>query len=357
MKRALLLGLAFAVGCSKRSAEPDVSSDPAPKVESVQTSTRTARLVEAGYGAMGTQVGFQAWTDEPERARGAFEAAMAEIRRLEDLHSNWRPNSDVSRLNARAGVRPVPVADETIELLQLARRMHQMTAGKFDVTFGALSDLWRFDHDQDNRIPDPARVAERLPLVDASLIQVSEERGEAFLPLQGMKAHLGGIGKGYAVDRAVSVLRQRGLQNFVIKAGGDMFASGQRGDRAWRVGVRDPRGAPEQVFAVAELRDRTFSTSGDYERFFVKDGRRYHHILDPDSGMPATGVRSVTVLAPKAVIADALSTAVFLLGETRGMALVESIPTVSAVMVTAENNVRVSERAASFVTVVRNPTP
>lgn len=364
--RALAWAVLVGVGCTEthvpeapdpRAAEKTASSTVEASAETATAAGRPEAMVNVAYSAMGTRILFQAWTNQPERARGAFEAAMAEFRRLEDLHSNWRPNSDVSRLNARAGVEPVSVSEETIELLELAKAMHRTTRGKFDVTFGALSDLWRFDHDQDNRIPDAEVVKARLPLVDASRLQYDRRRGEAFLPVEGMTVHFGGIGKGYAVDRAVEVLRGRGLENFMIQAGGDLFASGQRGSRPWRVGIRDPRGPPDRFFAMAEVEDRTFSTSGDYERFFVKDGVRYHHILDPHTGRPARGVRSVTVLAPRAVLADVLSTAVFVLGPESGMDLVESLPGVAAVMVTEDNRVIVSERAKGRVRILGPPTP
>lgn len=326
---------------------------------STKTATATAEpdIVTLTYPAMGTQVAFTAWTTEPERARGAFQAAILEFRRLESLHSNWIPKSDVSRLNARAGEAPVAVSSETLELLVEAQRMALLTKGKFDIGFGALADLWRFDHDQDNRVPDPKTVEARLPLVDVSRLVLDEARGTAFLPEPGMKIHVGGIGKGFAVDRAAEILRRRGLRDFMIQAGGDLYAAGRRGDRPWRVGIRDPRGPPTRIFAFADVEDRTFSTSGDYERFFVKDGERYHHIIDPDTGQPARGARSVTVLAPSAVLADALSTGVFVLGPDEGLELVESLEGVGAVIVDAENRVLVSRRLEGKVRLVERPTP
>jgi thiamine biosynthesis lipoprotein len=157
-----------------------------------------------------------------------------------------------------------------------------------------------------------------------------------------MKVHLGGIGKGYAIDRAVGKMRRHGLTDFMIQSGGDLYAAGRRGDRPWRVGIRDPRGAPDRIIAALDLKDGTFSTSGDYERAFVKDGIRYHHLLDPATGMPARGSRSVTITSASAVIADGLSTGVFILGPEEGMALIERLPGVEGVIVTADNQVLVS---------------
>jgi len=171
-----------------------------------------------------------------------------------------------------------------------------------------------------------------------------------------MRANLGGIGKGYGVDRAVEILRRSGLRDFMIQAGGDMYVSGKRGDRPWRVGIRDPRGPADRIFAALDLTDATFSTSGDYERFFMKDGRRYHHILDLRVGEPARLCRSVTLVTDRAVLADALAKGVFILGPDHGMALIEKLPGVEGVIVSATNQVLVSSGLRGKLTMVASPT-
>jgi thiamine biosynthesis lipoprotein len=168
---------------------------------------------------------------------------------------------------------------------------------------------------------------------------------------------LGGIGKGYAVDRAVAVLRAAGVRDFLVQAGGDMYAGGINGDVAWRLGIQDPRGPGGESFASLDLSDATFSTSGDYERFFEKDGVRYHHILDPRTGQPARGVRSVTVVTATATAAEGLSKGIFILGPERGLALVERLPDADAVIVTADNQVLVSSGLRGRLTLKRPPTP
>jgi thiamine biosynthesis lipoprotein len=200
--------------------------------------------------------------------------------------------------------------------------------------------LWKFDHDQDNTVPDPEAVRARLPLIDFRALNVDGE--SAFLLRVGMRVHLGGIGKGYAVDRAAEILRAHGLRDFMIQSGGDLFVSGRRGNRPWRVAIRDPRGPADRTIAALDLTDGTFSTSGDYERFFLKDGQRYHHILDPDTGEPARGCQSVTIVAESASIADGLSTGVFILGPAAGMALIERLPHVEGVIVTDHGEMLVS---------------
>ena len=313
------------------------------------TTTRTGM-------AMGSELSLAAWTEDEAGANAAFDEVFEEFERLEALMTVWRDSSDVSRMNAGAGQYAVPVSPEVLEVLGIAGQISDWTDGKFDVTFGALSGLWRFDHDQDNRIPNPEEVRRRLPLIAYEDIELDEAASTAMLKREGMVANLGGIGKGYAVDRAVDILHDHGVRDFMIQAGGDLYVGGRQGDRPWRLGIRDPRGPAEQSFATLELTDATFSTSGDYERFFLRGGRRYHHILDPDRGEPAEGTRSVTIVASRAVLADALSTGVFLLGPEKGMALVERLPDVEGVIVTARNEVVVSSGLQSQLTLLAPPT-
>ena len=315
-----------------------------------------AALVERAKVSMGSELRLSAWTADEPLAVSAFDEVFDEFDRLEDLMSVWRAGSDVVRLNAAAGVDAVRVSPETREVLHLARQISEMTGGKFDITFGALSDLWKFDHDQDNTVPDPAEVRKRLALVDYRAVEVNDRDGTAFIAREGMRVHLGGIGKGYAVDRSVAILRRRGLTDFMIQAGGDLYVSGRHGARPWRVAIRDPRGPAEQVFATLDLSNSTFSTSGDYERAFLKDGRRYHHIIDPDTGEPARGCRSVTLVTERAVVADALAKGVFILGPAGGMALIEQVPGVEGVIVSDKNEVLVSSGLRDRLAVIAPPT-
>ena len=305
---------------------------------------------------MGSSLQVTIWTADEHGASSASDAVFAEFDRLDRLLSVWKEGSDVLRLNAAAGREPVTVSPETIEVLTLARQVGDWTGGKFDVTFGALSGLWKFDQDQDNVIPPRAAVQARLRDVDYTALHIDATHHTAFLRRAGMRAHLGGIGKGYGVDRGVAILRGRGFNDFMIQSGGDMFVSGRRGDRAWRLGIRDPRGPADRSFATLELANGTFSTSGDYERFFMKDGRRYHHILDPDVGEPARGCRSVTIVADRAALADALSTGVFVLGPEQGMALIERLPDVEGVIVSSDNQVLVSSGLCGKLTLIAQPT-
>jgi thiamine biosynthesis lipoprotein len=261
----------------------------------------------------------------------------------------------VVRLNAAAGRAPVTVSRETIEVLTAAHQASEWTGGKFDITFGALAEVWKFDHDQDNSVPTTAAISARLPLVDYQTVHVDAANGTALITRPGIRVHLGGIGKGYALDRAVTMLHGEGFRDFLLHAGGDMYAAGTNNGTPWALGIADPRGA-HAPFVAVRVRDATLSTSGDYERFFVKDGIRYHHLIDPDRGEPARGCRSVTIVADRAVIADVLSTGVFILGPVEGMALVEKMPNVEAVIVTASNEVMISSGLKSRVDLRAPPT-
>ena len=319
-------------------------------------ATTPAKLVERAAIRMGSEVRLTAWVADERRALSAFEEVFSEFERLDALMSVWRPGSDVARINDAAGSRPVVASGDVRAVLRDALRVSAWTAGKFDVTFGAVSGLWKFDHDQDDRIPDPEDVRDRLPLVDYRKIEIDDEANTVFLTQRGMRIHLGGIGKGYAIDQSAALLRTRGIRDFMIQSGGDLYVGGDRGDRPWRVAIRDPRGPVNRTFAALDLSDGTVSTSGDYERFFLSAGRRYHHILDPDLGEPARGCRSVTIVTDRATIADGLSTGVFALGPADGMALIERLPHVEGVIVTAKNEVLVSSGLRDRLVVLQAPT-
>jgi thiamine biosynthesis lipoprotein len=305
---------------------------------------------------MGSELNLTAWTTDEAGARAAFDAVFAEFERLEALMSTWRPASDVSRINAAAGVQAVPVAADVRDVLHHARQISEWTGGAFDVTFGALADIWKFDQDQDNSIPSADAIQARLALIDYRQIEIDDRAGTVFLRRKGMKINLGGIGKGYAVERSLPILRGAGLRDFMIQAGGDLYAGGTKNGRPWRLGINDPRGREGDSFATVDLTDSTFSTSGDYARFFLKDGVRYHHILDLSTGQPARLCRSVTIVSGSPVLADAIAKGVFILGPEKGMALVGRVPKLDAVIVSATNQVLVSPGLRGKIVLLKQPT-
>ena len=304
---------------------------------------------------MGSQLKLSAWTTNERDTAIAFEHVFREFDRLESLLSVWKDGSDVVRMNKNAGIAPVGVSQDTINVLREAAEASALTRGKFDITFGALSDIWRFDHDQDNIVPDRQLIEARLPRIDYQAVQIDGTVKTAFITRPGMRVHLGGIGKGYAIDRAIALLKDRGLKDFLIQAGGDLYAAGTNNGAPWKLAIADPRGTHDP-FATLEITDGTFSTSGDYERFFMKDGKRYHHLIDPDFGEPASGCRSVTIVTDRAVIADVLSTGVFVMGPAEGMKLIEQLPDVEGVIVTSDNEVLISSGLRGRIQLLRPPT-
>jgi thiamine biosynthesis lipoprotein len=304
-------------------------------------------VVARNYAVMGTEATLTAYTADDAQAERAFAAAFEELRRIDRLMTDWeRPGqepSDVVRINKAAGKAAVKVSGQTIEVIEKSLEMSARSEGAFDITFAAMHGLWKFDEDLEAKVPPPDEIERRRKLINWRDVIVNPRAMTVKLRRPGMKLGLGGIAKGYAVDRVVAVLRGEGLHDFMVQAGGDLYVAGSKGAASWMVGVRDPRGGPRDIIARMAIRDHAFSTAGDYERAFVLDGRRYHHIIDPKTGYPATASRGVTIFAPTAFLADALDDAVFILGPEKGLALVASYPDCATVIVDAHNQVWTSK--------------
>lgn len=311
--------------------------------------------------AMGTHVQMIAYTTPAVTApatRRALEDALAEIRRLESKMTTWRPDTELSRVNAAAGTpEKVVVSDETFEVVDAAQKASAFSDGAFDITFETLHGLWKFDEDLDPSPPTDAAIKKRLPHVGYKLLETDAAAKTLRLKDRETRISLGGIAKGYAVDKAAAVLARAGLASYLVQAGGDLYGRGTKPDGSpWQAGVRDPRGPATKYFALIGLDGQAFSTAGDYERSYVVGGKRYHHILDPRTGKPATACRSVTIWAPTALQADAIDDAVFILGPERGMAIVEAAEGVGAVVVDAKNQVWISKRLRDRVQIVAAPS-
>jgi thiamine biosynthesis lipoprotein len=310
--------------------------------------------------AMGTHLAYAAFTTssvDSLHTRAAFNAATAEIQRLEKLMTTWDPSSEVSRVNAAAGAEPVTVGQDTFDVILEALHASEMSGGAFDITFETLHGLWKFDEDLDPHPPKPADVRARLRYVGYGHVKVDAAARTVFLDEPHVRIGLGGIAKGYAVDRAAKVLTDSGLTSFYVQAGGDLYTQGNKPDGSpWLAGIRDPRGPDGDYFAMAPVSDHAFSTAGDYERGYVVGGKRYHHIIDPHTGYPATASRSVTIWAPTALLADEIDDAVFILGPEKGLALAESLDDVGAVIVDAHNRVWTSKRLEHKLQMVHPPT-
>ena len=267
---------------------------------------------------MGSLLHLTAWTADEAAPAPSSPRVFAEFDRLEQLLSVWREGSDVLRLNAAAGQAPVTVHEDTRRVLDAARQVSDWTDGAFDITFGALADIWKFDHDQDDRVPTPEEVAARQPLVDYRYVHVDPGPGTAVIERAGMKVHLGGIGKGYAVDRAVAVLREAGLRDFMVQAGGDLYVAGVNGDVPWRLGIQDPRGPADATFATLDV-SRTPPSALGRLRAVLRPRRRPlpPHLSTRRTGQPARGIAQCDHRHRQATAADGLSTGVFVLGPER----------------------------------------
>lgn len=300
---------------------------------------KPARLTEA-RPLMGTLVEVTA-EGMPERAlRAAVAAAWSEMARLTDMMSHYDPQSVVSAVNAAAGRHPVAVPPELMAVLRSAQRVSEKTGGAFDVTIGALTAGWRFRPD-DPRQPSPSEIAAWRAKVDYRRLVLDERSDSAFLTERGMRLDLGGIAKLYILHAGMETLRRQGVARAMINAGGDVEVAGGTPERPWRIGVRDPR-APQQLLGVIALEQGLVVSSGDYERYFTQQGRRYHHILDPRTGYPAQGPRGVTLLAEDLETVNGLSAAIMVLGREAGARLIADTPGLEGLIVDRDGSVWMS---------------
>ena len=263
-------------------------------------------------------------------ANTAIDSAIEEIKRVTQVFSEWEPNSEISAVNQAAGEKAVPVSPEVFRLISEALRISELSSGKFDITFKSAGKLWDF---RKKTIPEAAELKRAAASINYQHVVLDEEKQTVFLTKAGTQIGLGGIAKGYAIDRAVQVIRNAGFEVFYINAGGDLYASSgasikdnaKNSAKRWKVGIQHPDNT-DSLIAVLPVANGAVATSGDYERYFEKNGIRYHHIIDPDTGYPANQSRSVTVLTSRAYLADALATAVFVLGPETGVTLIENMP-------------------------------
>ena len=265
-------------------------------------------------------------------------AAFDEIDRLEALLSEWRETSEISAVNRAAGLAPVVVSAETFECVSGALEVSQLTDGAFDLTWAAFRGLWKFSDETPPRLPDPARIKAALLKVGFRKVKADKKARTLFLEQRGMTLGLGGIGQGFAVDRAVIILRAHGLSRFIVDGGGDLYVAGEKAEgRPWVIGVQHPRDRGRLV-AELPLPEGAVVTSGDYERYFEIEGRRYHHIIDLRTGYPATGSVSATVFSADATLADALATGLFVMGP-KGLSKLEAMPGVEAAVFSPDGRI------------------
>jgi len=280
---------------------------------------------------MGTEVSVYLWSDSPEGGRAAIAAAFAEIERLDRLMSTYKESSSISDVNRRAAFEPVMPGEELFELIVRSLDISVLTKGAFDITYDSVGQHYDF---RQGRRPDDDTLVAELPRIDFRLLEMDHSAGTVHFKREGVRINLGGIAKGYAVERAVSVLRAQGVAYARVTAGGDTRLLGDRRGQSWVIGIQNPRNE-DDVAVSLPLVDEAISTSGDYERFFIEDGERFHHIIVPSTGTPAGEVRSATIIGPDAVMTDALSTSVFVMGVDQGLRMIATLPDYEGIVIDA----------------------
>ena len=279
------------------------------------------KTVQKTETIMGTDVTITVAAQSEAEGAVAIDAAMAEVRRFDRMMSLYKDDSEITRVNLAAGKHPVTVSPEMIEAVEAAARVSGLTHGAFDVTIGPLVVLWQMRL-KEGKTPTNKEIAHIKPLVNYKNIIINKRKSTLFLKYPNMIMDLGGM-KGYIADRVKELIKKRGIDNAIIALAGDIWVLGRREDgKPWRIGVQHPR-KPEQTLTVLDLSDKYISTSGDYERYKIVEKKRYHHIIDPRTGKPSTGVISATLIGDLGALIDPLSKAPFILGPEEGLKIVK----------------------------------
>jgi thiamine biosynthesis lipoprotein len=287
---------------------------------------------------MGTEISVYLWHDDPVRGQQAVDAIFDEVERLDLLMSTYKEDSRISEINRDAAERAVVAGDELYRLIERSLDISVLTKGAFDITYDSVGQ--HYDFRQELR-PDESTLAEELPLIDYRFVQLNDD-GTVGFARDGVRINLGGIAKGYAVERGVMVASRFGVRHARVTAGGDTRLLGDRRGTPWMVGVQNPRDDTD-VAVTIPLENEAISTSGDYERYFEEDGERYHHIIVPSTGAPAGEVHSTTIIGPDAVITDALSTSVFIMGVDQGLQLISALPDYEGIVIDASGRMFYSD--------------
>lgn len=280
---------------------------------------------------------------DPREAEHHIDAAVAEIQRIERLLTTFSDTSQTSRINQQAGIAPVAVDREVFELIERSLAISRITQGAFDISYGGLDkSLWNFDRSM-TRLPDPQTARQMVHLIDYRNIVLDPGQQTVYLARKGMRIGFGGIGKGYAAEMAKKVLLAQGVTSGIVNASGDLTTWGRQPDgKPWTVGISDPD-RPQLPFSYLDISDRAIATSGNYEKYVVIDGRKYSHTIDPKTGMPVQGIKSVTIIADNAELADAMATPVSVMGIRAGLHLIDQIPGLHAIVIDDHNHVFTSK--------------
>ncbi|MCC4282552.1 FAD:protein FMN transferase [Marinobacter salarius] len=299
-----------------------------------------AEWVRVSGTAMTTAIEMEFWTEDPAVASEAGDAVLALFDRIDRQMSRYREDSELSRVNREAANGPVEVSDSLFTVLQQALRISELSHGAFDISFGSIGYLYDFRARQQ---PSDEELAEGLAKVNYRSVVLDPSANTVRFLDEGVRLDLGGIAKGYTVDRGIDILKSFGIRHARLSAGGDLRLLGDKRGKPWIVGIRDPRSESRNAM-VLPLTNVAVSTSGDYERFFFDDNNeRVHHILSPATGKPAKGVQSVTILGDDSITTDGLSTAVFVLGAAKGLGMVNRLKGIDAVIIDEQRQVHYSD--------------
>lgn len=298
---------------------------------SINSRPSYAEWVGDARPLMGTEISVYLWHEDPRAGSALVDAVFEEAIRIDELMSTYKSSSVISQVNREAATAPVAAGRELFGLVQRSVDISVLTHGAFDITYDSVGQHYDF---RDRQRPDDQTIAAELAAIDFRHIVLDTDLQTIAFAHEGVRINLGGIAKGYAVERGVAILRNENVQHAIVTAGGDSRLLGDRRGQPWMVGIRDPR-EEGQVAIRMPLQDEAISTSGDYERYFDEEGVRYHHILRPDTGKPADSVHSATIVGPDAVITDALSTSVFIMGVDDGLRLIASMPDYEGIVIDA----------------------
>jgi len=301
------------------------------------------------FFAMDTYIACQVLSADEELAVKALDAAEAAFMDIDRLTNRFEQSSEISTVNSKAGVVPVKVSADVFAMVETSMQWSDKTDGAFNILIGNVMDLWGFGT-ENPAVPTEEALVEALTRTDYHKIVLDEKNSTIYLPEKGMVIDLGGVAKGYATDKAVAALKDLGIENALINAGGNVYVLGKRADGTpWKVGVRDPQD-PEEIKKVLQGRDTAFVSSGDYQRYFEADGIRYHHILDPADGYPARASAGTTIIMKSATIADILSTSLFVKGPGEGINLAEKFIEVDAAMIiTGDGKIYETKKLRDYV--------
>ena len=288
---------------------------------------------------MGNRFEFTVVSADELWARECINKGIEEIRRIEKLFTTFDESSQVNQVNNFAGIRPVKVEKEVLDLIERSKKISELTQGAFDITYGSIDKrLWNFDQAMTS-LPDSKTAKRLVRLINYKKVITNAEDGTVFLEEKGMRIGFGGIGKGYAAERAKSVMKKAGVESGIVNAAGDLTAWGrQPNGKPWTIGVAAP-GPEKKLFSYLEISNTSIATSGNYEKFVIIDGKKFSHTIDPRSGMPVTGIQSVTIICPNAEIADAMATPVMIMGVQVGLDMINQVKGIECIIIDEKDRI------------------